>query len=78
MRQRFKQQINLGTVAIADVKFPLKSRNELPLVLLSFQYIFMRPALNEKIFELLEKMICNDKKKRGRKRYFPFIGMVLG
>ena len=37
MRQRFKQQINLRTVAIADVKFSLKSRNDLTPVLLSFQ-----------------------------------------
>ena len=35
MRQRFKQQINLRTVAIADVKFSVKSHNELPPVLLS-------------------------------------------
>ncbi len=33
MRQRFEQQMNLRTVAIADVKFPLKSRDELPPVL---------------------------------------------
>lgn len=78
MRQRFKQQINLRTVAIADVKFPLKSRNELPPVLLSFQYTFIRPVLNEKVFKLLEKMICNGKNKTGRKRHFPFTGMVLG
>ena len=30
MRQRFEQQMNLRTVAICDVKFPLKSRDELP------------------------------------------------
>jgi len=63
MRQRFKQQINLRMVTIADVKFSLKSRNDLPPVLLSFQYIFIRPALNEKIFELLKKMISNGTKE---------------
>jgi len=76
MRQRFKQQINLRMVTIADVKFSLRIRNDLPPVLLSFQYIFIKPALNEKVFEFLEKMICNGKKKTGRKRYFPFTGMV--
>jgi hypothetical protein len=30
MRQRFEQQMNLRTVAILDVKFPIKSRDELP------------------------------------------------
>lgn len=67
MRQRFEQQMNLRTAAIADVKFPLKSRDELPPVLMALQYIFMTPALNEKVFELLEKKICNGKKKTGRK-----------
>jgi hypothetical protein len=67
MRQRFEQQMNLTTVAIADVKFPLKSRDELPPVLMALQYIFITPALNEKIFELLEKKICSGKKKTGRK-----------
>jgi transposase, IS5 family len=67
MRQRFEQQMNLRTVAIADVKFPLKSRDELPPVLMGLQYIFITPALNEQVFELLEKKICNGKKKTGRK-----------
>ena len=67
MRQRFEQQMNLRTVAIADVKFPLKSRDELPPVLMALQYIFITPALNEKVFELLEKKICSGKKKTGRK-----------
>jgi transposase, IS5 family len=43
MRQRFEQQINLRTVAISDVKFPLKSRDELAPVLKALQYIFVTP-----------------------------------
>ncbi len=67
MRQRFEQQMNFRTVAIADVKFPLKSRDELPPVLMALQYIFITPELNEKVFGLLEKKICSGKKKTGRK-----------
>lgn len=67
MRQRFEQQMNLRTVAIADVKFSLKSRDELPPVLMALQYIFVTPELNEAVFALLEKKICNGKKKTGRK-----------
>ena len=67
MRQRFEQQINLRTVAVADVKFSLKSRDELPPLLMALQYIFVTPALNEQVFELLEKKICSGKKKTGRK-----------
>ena len=66
MRQRFEQQMNLRTVAIADVKFPLKSRDELPPVLKVLQYIFVTSGLNEKVFSLLEKKIIADKKKTGR------------
>ena len=66
MRQRFEQQMNLSTVAIADVRFPLKSRDELPPVLKALQYIFVTPELNEKVFLLLENKIVADKKKTGR------------
>src|SRR5215217_7667932 len=67
MRQRFEQQINLRTVPISDVRFPLKSRDELPPVLMALQYIFVTPELNEKVFALLEEKICRGKKKTGRK-----------
>ena len=67
MRQRFEQQMSLRTVAIADVKFPLKSRDELPPVLMALQYIFVTPELNEKVFAVMEKKICAGKKKTGRK-----------
>ncbi len=59
--------MNLRTVAISDVKFSMKSRDELPPVLMALQYIFVTPELNEKVFALLEKKICNGKKKTGRK-----------
>ena len=66
MRQRFEQQMNFRTVAISDVKFRLKSRDELPPVLKALQYIFVTPELNEKVFQLLEKKIVVGKKKTGR------------
>jgi transposase, IS5 family len=67
MRQRFEQQMNLRTVAISDVKFSLKSRDELPPVLKALQHIFITPELNEKVFQLLEEKITRNKKKTGRK-----------
>jgi IS5 family transposase len=67
MRQRFEQQMSLRTVAIADVTFPLKSRDELPPVLKALQHIFITGELNEKVFQLLEEKICKGKKKTGRK-----------
>lgn len=56
--------MNLGTVAIPDIKFLLKSRDELLPVLMDSQYIFVTPALDEKVFELLEKKLCKVKKDR--------------
>ena len=66
MRQCFEQQMSLRITAIADVKFPLKSRDELRPVLKVLQYIFITPELNEKVFSLLEKKIVASKKKTGR------------
>lgn len=67
MRQRFEQQMNFSTIPICEVKFPLKSRDELPPVLKALQYIFVNPELNEKVFSLLEEKICKDKKRTGRR-----------
>lgn len=67
MRQRFEQQTALGIIPISEVKLPLRSRDELPPVLMALQHIFMTPELNEKIFSLLEKKVCGSKKKTGRK-----------
>src|SRR3972149_502094 len=65
MRQRFDQQTTMGITPIPEVKFPLRSRDELPPVLKALQYIFVTPELNEKVFFLLEKKVCEGKKKPG-------------
>lgn len=67
MRQRFQQQTTLGITPINEVKFPLRSRDELPPVLMALQHIFITPELNEKVFALLENKVVNNKKKTGRK-----------
>ena len=67
MRQRFQQQTTLGITPVSEVKFPLRSRDELPPVLMALQHIFVTPELNEKVFALLEKKVLKDKKKTGRK-----------
>ncbi len=59
--------MSLRTIAISDVKFPLKSRDELPPLLMALQYIFITPELNEKVFALLENKICGDKKSPAEK-----------
>lgn len=67
MRQRFQQQTTLGITPISEVKFPLRSRDELPPVLMALQHIFITPQINEQVFSLLEKRVISHKKKTGRK-----------
>jgi transposase, IS5 family len=66
MRKRFEQQLDMRITPICDIKIPTKSRDELPPTLRALQYIFITPAINEKIFRLLEEKICKGKKKTGR------------
>ena len=37
MRQRFEQQTTMGITPITEVKFPIRSRDELPPVLMALQ-----------------------------------------
>ena len=67
MRQRFEQQSTLGITPIGQVTFPLRSRDELPPVLMALQHIFVTAELNESVFTLLENKITKGKKKTGRK-----------
>jgi hypothetical protein len=60
MRSRFKQQLSLGIVPIAEVAMPLRSRDGLPPILAGLQRIFVTPELNEAAFGLIEKCIYGD------------------
>jgi hypothetical protein len=66
MRHKFQQQLTIGITPISEVKIPTKSRDELPPVLAALQHIFNTPALNEKVFAILEAKIKADKKNTGR------------
>ncbi|AYD47270.1 ISNCY family transposase [Arachidicoccus soli] len=78
MRQRFEQQLSLRMTPIAEVKFPLKSRDEMPPILKALQYIFITPQLNEQVFAILEDSICKGKRKTGRKGMDLWHILVLG
>jgi IS5 family transposase len=78
MRKRFEAQLQFGLTPIEDVKIPEKSRDELPPVLASLQWIFITPEINEKIFELLEERVCGNKKETGRSGMDLWHILVLG
>jgi len=64
MRKRFNIQYELGATPIEQVKFPARSRDELPRVLRGLQHIYATPELNKAIFDLLESQIIGDKNNR--------------
>ena len=66
MRKRIEQQRKLVAISIAEVKLPLKSRDELPPILMALQHIHATPELKEEVFRILEEKVMRGKKKTGR------------
>ena len=59
MRKRFEAQLTLGSTPIEQIILPTKSRDEFPPFLRAMQHIYMDKELSEKIFSLLESIICS-------------------
>lgn len=79
MRKRFELQYELGATPIEQVKFPTRSRDELPRVLRGLQHIYATPELNKAVFDLLESQIIGDKNNRmGRPGMALWEILVLG
>jgi len=57
MRKVKEMQMKLGEVNIADIVFDLRSRDEIPKLLLGLQYIWCTPEVREKVFEILENIV---------------------
>ena len=53
MRVVQKQQLQLGELAIADIDIDLKSRDDIPKIMLGLQYLYTERK--EELFEILEK-----------------------
>jgi hypothetical protein len=60
MRKKFELQLQIGQVDIADIHFDLRSRDEIPKILIGLQHVFTTPELQEKAFEILEAVIPDD------------------
>lgn len=67
MRKRFETQLSFGVTPIGEVKINTKSRDEMPSILICLQTIYTTPELSEKVFAILEDVVCKNKKKTGRK-----------
>ncbi len=57
MRTVKNPQIELGGTSIADITIDLKSRDDIPPLLLGLQHIYTEVELRNKIFEILEQKI---------------------
>src|SRR3990167_8121159 len=66
MRKKIEQQKKLGAISISEVRLPLKSRDELPPILMALQHIYVSPELKEEVFRILEEKVMRGKKKMGR------------
>ena len=57
MRKRFEPVLKLDATPINEVEINLKSRHQLPQLLLGLQHIFTDAELNAEIFEIMEQSI---------------------
>jgi len=57
MRETFPIQRTLGDIDIADIKINLRSRDDIPLILLGLQHIYCTPELREKVFAILQDIL---------------------
>ena len=65
MRKRFELN-TLGSLPISEVQIPLKSRDELPPVLLALQTIYVNAEHHKKMFCIVEPIIKRGKEQTGR------------
>ena len=55
MRKLKNLQLELGGTAIEDIKFNIKSRDDIPAILIGLQHIYTNTETREKLFSLLEE-----------------------
>lgn len=57
MRKVKEMQMKLGEVDIAGIQFDLRSRDEIPQLLMGLQHIWCTPELRQEVFTILEKIV---------------------
>lgn len=66
MRKRFEAQFKIGVKPISETPVLLKSRDDIPTLVMALLEIYRTPEHNEQVFSLLYDVILGDKKKTGR------------
>lgn len=57
MRKIDEEQLVIGQVRIDEIKFDLRSRDEIPKLLMGLQYIYCHEEYREKVFAILKEML---------------------
>ena len=57
MRIVHPPQMSIGQINIADIKIDLRSRDDIPKILLGLQHIYTTPSLRETVFKILEEVV---------------------
>lgn len=84
MRQVVNRQMRLGQVSIGSIKLDVKSRDDIPRILLGLQYIYCNKPLRESVFAILEEIVPLNKNgkpassSRGRPGMNQWEILVLG
>lgn len=58
MRTMQNIQMQIGEVDVSQIKFNLRSRDDIPRILCGLQHVYTNEALREAVFSLLEKRIA--------------------
>ena len=78
MRKVIELQMEFWKKDISQVKFDLKSRDEIPKLLMGLQYIYSTPKVREKVFKILKSIVPIKKHKVGRPGMNLWKILVLG
>ena len=61
MRTVKSPQMQIGQIDIADIEIDITSRDDIPLILLGLQYIYITEPLRKAVFKILEEVIPTKK-----------------
>jgi hypothetical protein len=78
MRKVIKLQMEFWKKDIANIKFDLQSRDEIPKLLMGLQYIYRTAPIREKVFKVLKQIVPKQSHETGRPGMDLWKILVLG
>jgi len=78
MRKTIDLQMEFWKKNIADIKFDLTSRDEIPKLLIGLQYIYSTPSTREAVFNVLKAIVPKKSQETGRPGMDLWKILVLG